>query len=86
MRELSEYKQRIDQNNQENDMLKQKIQKMSGENVSLNEEVRNAQENLRLSANTQARLNKELQEYKMRIDANNQESDTYRIRIQKLMS
>lgn len=67
MRELNEYKQRIDQNNQENEMLKQKIQKVSGENVSLNEEVRTAQENLRLSANTQARLNKELQEYKMRI-------------------
>ena len=40
--------------------------------MSLGEEVRTAQENLRLSANTQARLNKELEEYKMRMDMNNQ--------------
>lgn len=86
MRELNEYKQRIDQNNLENENLKGKIQKLSGENVSLGEEVRTAQENLRLSANTQARLNKELQEYKMRIDMNNQESDTYKQKIQKLLS
>ena len=58
MREMNEYKQRIEQNNQENEMLKQKMQKITGENMSLNEEVRTAQENLRLSANTQARLNK----------------------------
>lgn len=58
MRELNEYKQRIDENNRENENLKGKIQKLSGENVSLGEEVRTAQENLRLSANTQARLNK----------------------------
>ena len=41
--------------------MKQKMQKLSGENTFLNDEVRNAQENLRLSANTQAKLNKELQ-------------------------
>ena len=57
-RELNEYKARIDENNQENNMLKMKIQKITGENVSLGEEVREAQENLRLSANTQAKLNK----------------------------
>ncbi len=58
MRELNQYKQRIDQNNLENDQLKQKINKLSGENVNLNEEVRTAQENLRLSANQQAKLQK----------------------------
>ncbi len=58
MRELNQYKQRIDQNNLENDQLKQKISKLSGENVNLNEEVRTAQENLRLSANQQAKLQK----------------------------
>jgi hypothetical protein len=58
MRELNEYKQRIDQNNMENEQLKQKISKLSGENTSLNEEVRTAQENLRLSANQQAKLQK----------------------------
>ena len=58
MRELNEYKQRIDQNNMENEQLKQKISKLSGENTSLNEEVRTAHENLRLSANQQAKLQK----------------------------
>jgi hypothetical protein len=42
----------------ENESLKQKISKLSGENTSLNEEVRTAQENLRLSANQQAKLQK----------------------------
>ncbi len=37
MMELEEYKQRIDQNNQENNILKQKIQKLSSENTSLND-------------------------------------------------
>lgn len=34
---------RIDQNNQENDTLKQKIQKITGENMQLNDDVREAQ-------------------------------------------
>lgn len=58
MRELNEYKQKIEQNNLENDQLRQKIGKITGENNSLNEEVRIAQENLRLSANQQAKLQK----------------------------
>ena len=86
MRELNEYKQRIDQNNQENEALKQKIGRLAGENTSLGEEVRSAQENLRLSANQQAKLTKELNEYRSRIDSNNQESDTYKQKIQKLLA
>jgi len=86
MRELHEYKQRIDQNNQENEALKQKIGRLTGENTSLGEEVRSAQENLRLSANQQAKLTKELNEYRTRIDSNNQESDTYKQKIQKLLA
>lgn len=58
MRELNEYKQRIEQNNLENEQLRLKMNKMTGENNSLNEEVRIAQENLRLSANQQAKLQK----------------------------
>ena len=73
-RELNEYKTRIEENTQENNMLKMKIQKITGENVSLGEEVRIAQQNLRLSANTQAKLNKELNEYRSRIDANDRQS------------
>ena len=66
--------------------MKQKMQKLTGENTFLNEQVRTAQENLRLSANAQAKLNKELMEYKTKIEMNNQESDTYRQKLQKLMS
>jgi hypothetical protein len=47
-------------NNQESETYKQKIQKLLAENTSLGDEVRNAQENLRLSANTIAKLNNEL--------------------------
>lgn len=66
--------------------MKQKMQKLTGENQFLNDEVRTAQENLRLSANTQAKLNKELMEYKTKIEMNNQESETYRQKLQKLLS
>ena len=86
MRELNEYKQRIEQNNSENEQLNKKISKLTGENVSLGEEVRTAQENLRLSANAQAKLAKELEQYRSQVDRNNSDSETYRIKIQKLMS
>lgn len=46
--------------------------------------MKNAQESLRLSSATQAKLNKELNEYKSRITQNNAESETYKIKIQKL--
>ena len=41
--ELNEYRSKITANNSENDTYKQRIQKLIGENSSLNEEVRNAQ-------------------------------------------
>ena len=37
MLELNDYKQRIEQNNQENNNLKSKIQKLLNENSSLND-------------------------------------------------
>ena len=83
---MNEYKQRIISNDQENNGLKSKIQKLLSENTSLGEEVRGAQENLRLSSAQQSKLNAELNEYKSKITANNQESETYRLKIQKLMS
>ena len=58
MKELNEYKKRIEENNRENDSLKQKIQKLSSENTNLNEEMKDAQESLRLSAGQQQKLNK----------------------------
>ncbi len=86
MMELEEYKQRIDQNNQENNLLKQKMQKLASENTSLGDQVRTAQQTLRLSSATQAKLNAELNQYKSQIEVNNKESETFRIKIQKLMA
>jgi FtsZ-binding cell division protein ZapB len=58
--ELNEYKQRIASNDQESNLLKQKINNLLKENTNLDEEVRNAQENLRLSAGQMSKLNAEL--------------------------
>lgn len=71
MQELNEYKMRIQGNNQENEQLKIRIQKLAGENTSLGDEVRTAQENLRLSANQMQKFSLEINEYKSRINANN---------------
>lgn len=54
--ELNEYKNRINANNEESNTYRQKIQKLVSENTSLNEEVRTAQENLRLSAGQMGKL------------------------------
>jgi len=55
--ELDQYRNQMAQNNQESDTYKQKIQKLLSENTALGDEVRGAQENLRLSANTVSKLN-----------------------------
>ena len=52
----------------------------------MGDEVRTAQENLRLSANQQAKLSKEVNNYRSQIERNNADSENYRQRIQKLMS
>lgn len=85
-KELNDYKQRIEQNNQENETLKGKMNKLLSENSSLGEEVKSAQESLRLSSATQAKLARELNEYKQKISENNQESETYRQKMQKLIA
>ena len=51
----------------------------------MNEELRNAQENLRLSAAQAQRLGNELNDYKNRLGSTSQESETYKQRIQKLL-
>ena len=48
------------QNNQESETYKQKIQKLLSENNALGDEVRGAQENLRLSASQIGKLTNEL--------------------------
>jgi chromosome segregation ATPase len=63
-KELNEYRQRIDQNNLKNETLKGKIGKLVSENSSLGEEAKSVQESVRLSTATQAKLARELNEYK----------------------
>jgi chromosome segregation ATPase len=84
--ELNEYKRRIEQNDAENEATRRKIQGLVQENQSLGDEVRNAQENLRLSANQISKMGSEINEYKSRFAANNQECETYKLKIQKLMT
>jgi regulator of replication initiation timing len=57
--ELNDYKNRIGSTTQESETYKQRIQKLLGENNTLNEEVRNVQENLRLSAGQLGKLQNE---------------------------
>ena len=59
------------------------MQNLVQENQQLGDEVRNAQENLRLSANTIAKLNSELNDHKAR---NNQQSETYKQKLAKLLA
>jgi chromosome segregation ATPase len=72
LQELNDYKSKISANEQENNALKQKINNLLKENSNLDGEVRNAQENLRLSANQMNKLNAELNEYRNKISSNNQ--------------
>ena len=86
MQELQEYKRRIEQNDSESQQFKMKIQKLLSENTSLGDEVRNAQENLRLSAATMTKLKGELDEYRNRISNNDQENNAIKNKMQKLLS
>ena len=61
------------------------MQGLVQENQHLGEEVRNAQENLRLSANQISKLSGELNDYKSRISSNDQENDALKKRMQKLL-
>ena len=54
--ELNDFKNRLGQSSQETETYKQRLQKLIGENTALGEEVRSAQENLRLSAGTMSKL------------------------------
>ena len=66
--------------------MKQRLEKILQENRGLNEEVSNAQEQMRLSAGQMSKLRAEITEMKQRLESNDSETDTYRKRIQKLMS
>ena len=81
----SPVQKRIEQNDAETKGSK-KTAELVQENQFLGEEVRTAQENLRLSADQISKLNNELNDYKNRVSVNNQESETYKSKIQKLMA
>ena len=49
-----------------------KMQKIISENTSLGDELNGAQENLRLSAATQAKLRAELDQFRSQLTQNNQ--------------
>lgn len=75
--ELNDYKNRLGSTTQESETYKQRIQKLLGENTSLSEEIRGAQENLRLSAGTLSKLQNE---FKIVCD----EGDAMKRKIQEL--
>ena len=58
--ELNDYRGRFEASNEETETYRRKIQKLTSENTNLGDEIRGAQENLRLSANQIAKLNNEL--------------------------
>lgn len=58
---------------------------MVNENKGYEGEVREAQENLRLSAQQNQKIVKELNEFKDRISTNDQESEALKKKIQKLL-
>jgi chromosome segregation ATPase len=57
--EMNDLRNRLGATSQESETYKTRIQKLLGENNSLNEEMRGAQENLRLSAGTLSKLQNE---------------------------
>ncbi len=83
--ELMQYKEIIETNERENNTLKMKIQKIMSENQGLTADFNEAQESLRLSAQTQNKLKAELEQYRNQINSNNSESETYKMKIQKLL-
>ena len=76
----------MESNNHESELLKQRIQKLLSENTNLADEARTGQENLRLSAAQASKLGNELNQFRNRLGATTQESETYKQRIQKLLS
>jgi chromosome segregation ATPase len=60
--ELNDYRNKYGLTTQEIDTYKQRIQKLMGENSALGEDMRNAQENLRLSAGTLSKLQGEFKQ------------------------
>ena len=71
---------------QECERLNALVEKRNGEIRALGGEVQEHQEGLRLSAAQLSKMNAELNDYKNRLSNNSQESESYKQRIQKLLS
>lgn len=52
--------------------LQDKISRLVNQNTSLDDEMKQIQENLRLSANQNQKMQREINQYRKRIDDNNQ--------------
>jgi hypothetical protein len=57
-----------------------------GENSALGEEVRGAQENLRISAATMTKMRTELEDYRNKITSNDQENNALKMKMQKIIT
>ena len=66
-------------------MHRKKIQKLLQQNTGLSEEVRNAQENLRLSNAQQSKAFQELQEHKSRLEQIDIENDGIKRKMMNIM-
>lgn len=71
---------------QECERLNAMVEKKNSEIRALGGEVQEAQENIRLSSQQASKLGAELNDYRNRLGATTQESETYKLRIQKLLS
>ena len=69
--EINQYRERMGENSQEFEEFKNRIQRLISENQSLGEELRTAQDSIRLSANTNQKLMGEIASYRDEISNNN---------------
>lgn len=66
--------------------LQEKITRLVNENTEMQGQVRNAQDNLRLSANQNNKILQELNDYKLKIEQNNQENNALKTKIQRMIA
>ena len=83
--QLQAYESQVDNNHEENEILKKKMQKLFQENSGLAEEMRNIQENVRLSNTQQSKAFQQLQEYERRFEENNLENENTKRKVQNLL-
>jgi chromosome segregation ATPase len=85
-RKIAEYENKIAMLGQELERLNGVIERKNTEIRALGGEIQEAQENIRLSNAQQSKLSMELNQFKSQVQVGNQESETYRQKIQKLMA